>query len=60
MQFVEVILQSCRHQLALLRDLLEISRLESTRFQLEKNWVWLDSLAGHLAATAFGRGNHSA
>ncbi len=27
---------------------------------LNEDAVWLDSLAGHLAATAFGRGNHSA
>jgi len=27
---------------------------------LNEDTVWLDSLAGHLAATAFGRGNHSA
>ncbi|MBK6430483.1 ATP-binding protein [Candidatus Amarolinea dominans] len=52
MQFVEVILQSCRHQLALLRDLLEISRLESTRFQLEKNWVWLDQRLSWLVQAA--------
>ena len=51
-QFVEVILQSCRHQLALLRDLLEISRLESTRLQLEKNWVWLDQRLSWLVQAA--------
>lgn len=51
-QFVEVIVQSCRHQLALLHDLLEISRLESPHFELEKNWVWLDQRLSWFAQAA--------